>query len=161
MRLPLRAGVALAAGLAAWLGAVLLAQPPDAFLASRDHAAIQYSTNAGDNVVSRLSRQLEAGAVHFDFNKTTGYLAPLLAALAVPIESQVLVFSETSAQAAMISPRNPRALFFNDVTSVGWVRGSRVLEIAAEDPKQGVIFYTLEQTPVARKAFHWQPVRST
>jgi hypothetical protein len=43
--------------------------------------------------------------------------------------------------------RNPRALFFNDTVAVGWVRGAPVLEIAALDPRQGVIFYTLEQQP--------------
>jgi hypothetical protein len=29
---------------------------------------------------------------------------------------------------------------------VGWVRGGRVLEVAAQDPAQGVIFYALDQT---------------
>ena len=62
------------------------------------------------------------------------------------IDSQVLVFSKTSFQAPRINPTNPRAIFFNDAVSVGWVRGGPVLEFVAQDPKQGSIFYTLEQS---------------
>ena len=40
---------------------------------------------------------------------------------------------------------NPRAVYFNDTVSVGWVRGGEMLEVAAQDPAQGVIFYALEQ----------------
>src|SRR5438128_4423976 len=151
MNLPLGANIVGAVGAAGLLGAVVLvAQPPNAFQASRDHAAIQYSTRPGDNVISRLSREIEAGKVHLEFNQTSGYLSSLLAALAMPSESQLLVFSETSSQAPIISPHNPRALFFNDVASVGWVRGGTVLELAAQDPRQGVIFYTLEQKPAPK-----------
>ena len=56
-----------------------------------------------------------------------------------------MVFSKTSFQAPRISPWNPRALYYNDDTSVGYVRGGDVLEIASLDPRQGVIFYTLDQ----------------
>ena len=45
----------------------------------------------------------------------------------------------------MPCPSNPRALYFNDTVSVGWVRGGEVLEFAAQDPRQGTIFYTLAQ----------------
>jgi hypothetical protein len=47
----------------------------------------------------------------------------------------------------------PRALYFNDDVSVGWVRGGDVLEIAALDSKQGVIFYTLDMEDVAKPRF--------
>ena len=57
----------------------------------------------------------------------------------------MLVFSKTSFQAARIGPKNPRAIFFNDTVSVGWVRGGEVLEFAAQDPRLGTIFYTLDQ----------------
>jgi len=36
---------------------------------------------------------------------------------------------------------------------VGWVRGADLLEVAAHDPKQGGIFYTLEQKPAAAPQF--------
>jgi len=41
----------------------------------------------------------------------------------------------------------PRALYFNDQVTVGFVRTGDVLEFASLDPKQGVIFYTLDQNP--------------
>ena len=44
-----------------------------------------------------------------------------------------------------MSMHNPRALYFNDTVAVGWVRGADVLEVAAQDPRQGVIFYGLDQ----------------
>ncbi len=64
--------------------------------------------------------------------------------LGVNADSQILVFSKTSIQAAKISPRNPRELFFNDEVMVGNVRGGDILELAALDSKQGFVFYTLD-----------------
>jgi hypothetical protein len=77
----------------------------------------------------------------------------VLKALGVAPESQVLVFSKTSFQAPRISPRMPRAIYFNDRVSIGWVRGGDVLEVAAVDPKQGIIFYTLDQEQSAKPRF--------
>ena len=68
----------------------------------------------------------------------------MLQALNVPIESQMAVFSKTSLQSQRIEPANPRTIFFNDSVAVAWVRGG-FIELAALDPEQGVIFYTLEQ----------------
>lgn len=68
-------------------------------------------------------------------------LPALLGKFAVDASSQMLVFSKDSFQAARISPRNPRAIYFNDDVAIGWVRGSRDLEIAATDPHLGPIFY--------------------
>jgi hypothetical protein len=70
----------------------------------------------------------------------------VLDALNVPVESQVLVFSKTSFQASRIGPKNPRAIYFDDTVSVGWVRGGEVLEFVGQDPRQGSVFYTLPQT---------------
>jgi hypothetical protein len=128
----------------------LVAQRPDAFSGSFDHAAIQYTTRPVETAVSRLNGDIAAGRVRLTFDAATGYLASLLAALDVPRDSQMLVFSETSAQAARIHPRNPRALFFNDVTMVGWVRGTDRLEVVTHDARQGPIFYTLQQSPTDR-----------
>ena len=55
------------------------------------------------------------------------------------------MFSQTSFQASLINFLNPRAVYFADTVAVGWVRGGRILEVAAQDPTQGVIFYELEQ----------------
>jgi len=126
-----------------------MAQRRDVFIASRDHAAIRYSTAEATDPVSALNRRLKAGQATLKFEPGSGYLRSLLAALGVPPESQALVFSKTSFQASHINYRNPRAVYFNDTVAVGWVRGGTILEIAAQDPSQGVIFYSLnqEQTP--------------
>jgi hypothetical protein len=112
----------------------------------RNHPAIAYSTAAVSDPVARLNSRLLRGEVTLEKSGPSGYLMSTLAALGVSIDSQVLVFSKTSFQAARISPTNPRAIFFNDTVSVGWVRGGPVLELVAQDPKQGAIFYTLDQS---------------
>ena len=47
------------------------------------------------------------------------------------------------------APDNPRAIYFNDVATVGYIRGAPLLEIAIQDPQQGVVFYTIDQKPAA------------
>ena len=78
-------------------------------------------------------------------------LPSLLEHLNINPDSQALVFSKTSFQAAKISPRNPRAIYFNDEAAVGFVRGSTSMEVAAVDPRRGVIFYTFENGRFERK----------
>ncbi len=106
-----------------------------------DHPAIQYDTRPVDDRVTRLSRDLISGKVHLAPGPD-GYLPGLLKALGVNPDSQSLVFSKTSFQAARIDPRNPRAIYFSDDAAVGFVRGSDLLEVAALDPKQGMVFYS-------------------
>src|SRR5262245_29338945 len=138
-----------AAALTLWLATLVIGAAgqrlPAALL--RNHPAISYERAPVTDAVSRLNAQLRAGEVTLESSGPSGYLTSLLKTLHVPIESQVLVFSKTSFQAPRINPKNPRAIFFNDTTSVGWVRGGPVLELMAQDPKQGAIFYTLEQAP--------------
>jgi hypothetical protein len=112
---------------------------------ARNHPAIGYATAPVTDPIARLDARLRAGGT-LAFDAETGYLPALLAALDVRVESQVLVFSKTSFQAAKIGPQNPRALYFNDSVAVGWVRGGEVLELLGQDPRQGAIFYTLDQT---------------
>jgi len=116
---------------------------PGSLLAS---PSIQYATRATTDRVSRLAQALAGGASPLGRDSQTGHLKSLLTALGVPIESQLLVFSKTGAQQAMTSPHNPRALFFDDSVAVGYVPGAPVIEIAAHDPQQGVVFFTLDQT---------------
>lgn len=111
----------------------------------RSHPAIAYDGRASDPV-ARLDDRLQRGELRLVREPIRGYLRSVLAALAVPESSQVLVFSKTSFQASRISPSNPRSIFFNDSVTVGWVRGGDVLEFTAQDPRQGTIFYTLDQT---------------
>jgi hypothetical protein len=130
-----------------------VAQRTDAFVASRDHVAIAYSTAPVRNVVTAVNEKLQSGAITFSFDDTNGYLRSVLDALAIPIESQLLVFSPTSFQARRISRSNPRALYFNDGVAVGFVRGGEILEVAVQDPRQGTVFYTLPQSPAPTPTF--------
>lgn len=109
------------------------------------HPAIDYRGGAVSDVVSVLQRDIAAGTASIAFDGRQGYLRSVLAALNVPVESQVLLFSKTGLQHPFTSPENPRALYFNDRVVVGYIPGAPVLEIAAHDPSQGVIFQTLKQ----------------
>jgi hypothetical protein len=135
------ATLALLAG--AW-GAVV-AQRTDAFVVSRDHAAIQYASAPVTDRVSELNRKLTEGSVRLTHNGPTGYLKSALEALNVPPESQVAVFGQNSFQSELITMKNPRTLFFNDTVAVGYIRGASEIEVAAHDARQGVVFYTLNQ----------------
>ncbi|MEW6322738.1 MAG: hypothetical protein AB1635_16825 [Acidobacteriota bacterium] len=139
---------------AALVAAGARAQRADAFGSSRDHPAIEYSTAPVTTAVSELNRRLAAGEVRLAFDPVSGYLRSTLDALGIPVESQTLVFSETSFQARKISPENPRAVYFSDSVAVGWVRGGDILEVAAQDPRQGTIFYALKQAPMATPQFN-------
>ena len=141
------AGVVLLAALAS---TTLTGQRSSAFLESRDHPAIRYSDGPANDAVAGLNLAVQAGEVALAFEPTTGYLHSVLEALDVPVESQVTVFSGTSNQAHLITPENPRALYFNDTVAVGWVRGSDELEIASLDPTQGVLFFSIDQKPTDR-----------
>jgi len=138
--------LAVFAVLAGARAAAVYAQRTDAFVASRDHPAIEYSKGPVTDRVADLNRQIHDGSVRLKFDGPSGYLRSTLEALKVPVESQVALFSQNSSQGDLISMKNPRTLFFNDAVSVGFVRGGTVLEVAAHDPHQGVIFYTLDQT---------------
>ena len=118
-----------------------------------DHDAIQYSSRPVTDPIVELQRGISTNKVTLEYSADHGYLQSVLKALDVAPESQVLVFSKTSFQASRIVPRLPRALYFNDRVSIGSVRGGDVLEIASVDPKQGVIFYTLDQEQSSKPRF--------
>ncbi|QDT14415.1 hypothetical protein [Alienimonas californiensis] len=132
-----------------WAAVLAVAFVTPAATAQRDDYSgppISYETAEVDDPVARLSRQLEAGEIELTFDAEHGYLKGLLTALDVPESSQTLVFSKTSMQRNLISPRTPRALYFNDDVYVGFCQGGGVLELAATDAQQGATFYTLEQS---------------
>ena len=129
-----------------------LAELSDKLAPSLDHPAIEYFNylkHPAQDVVAGLKGKIESGKVQLKFDGNRGYLPDVLKALNVPVESQMAVFSRTSLQAERIEPDNPRTIFFNDSVAVGWVHGG-FIEMAAQDPQQGVIFYTLEQQAAAR-----------
>lgn len=113
--------------------------------ASFEGPTINYLDAEVHDAVAQLSKKIESGAAQLEYDETNGYLRSLLTALEVPIDSQTLVFSKTSLQLQRITPRRPRALYFNDDVYVGWCQNGDVLELAATDPKQGATFYTLSQ----------------
>ena len=123
------------------------------FPADHDHPAIEYETRPEHNVISELNAKLREGKARLEFAGVSGYLRSTLEALHVPIESQLVVFSKTSLQQRIISPTNPRTIFFGDSVAVAWVRGEPFVEIAAADAQQGVIFYTLDQRATEQPAF--------
>lgn len=132
----------------AWLGGLVFVSAQQVHPSLiRNHPAINYANTPVIDAVAQLNARLQRGEVTLESNGPSGYLASVLKALDVPVESQVLVFSKTSFQAPRINPTNPRAIYFNDMVSVGWVRTGPVLEFVAHDPKQGAIFYTMSQSP--------------
>jgi hypothetical protein len=112
-----------------------------------EHPAIQYATTPTRDPVASLNRALANDAIRFDYRERGGYLDAVLSALDVSPESQLLVFSKTGIQRASTGPQTPRALYFNDAVVVGYIPGARFIEIASQDPSQGVIFYTIDQRP--------------
>lgn len=111
---------------------------------------ILYHKTPSSDAVTELQNQLDAGTVQLEFDEEHGYLKSVLNRLDISPSSQVLVYSQTSFQLRRISPRRPRALYFNDESYVGWVQAGDVLEIMTTDPKQGQIFYTLSQEKDSR-----------
>jgi hypothetical protein len=132
--------VVLAVAATLWAFAAIRAQGIPASALS--HPAIRYDQPANDPV-AKLLRQPALLARVEAVESSPRLLETLLDALSVPVESQILVFSKGSFQSTRINERNPRALYFNDAVSVGWVRGG-VVEIASQDPIQGTVFYVAQ-----------------
>jgi hypothetical protein len=129
------------------------AQRGGMFQGSAEDPAIAYSTAPVNNAVSVINQKLRDGSVQLTFEGRSGYLRSALNALEIPVDSQTLVFSKTSFQQKRISETNPRAIFFNDRVALGWVRDGEIIEVAAQDAKRGIVFYTLDQHPVDRPEF--------
>ena len=128
--------------LAGWMAAMAYGQF-EAF--DIDHPAIRYRDAVPAGAIEQLNRRLQGGQP-LTFEEQGGYLKALLAALDIPVESQLAVYSKTSLQSIHISPQNPRVIFFNDSTAVAWVPGG-FIEVATHDSRQGAVFYLLNQAP--------------
>lgn len=90
----------------------------------------------------RFARLLGSG-VELSGGTPQEVLGKILFHLEIPKESQILVYSKTSAQNARISPETPRAIYFSDECYVGWVQGGAI-EVMAFDANKGGIFYLVE-----------------
>jgi hypothetical protein len=93
---------------------------------------------------AELQKKAQQGEVKLDTTNDKAFLISLLEALNIPISSQIMVFSASSLQSEIINPRNPRALYFNEDTYLGWVPGGMV-EIIAADPEMGPMFYVFDR----------------
>lgn len=117
------------------------------FVPPLTHAAIGYGVRpAAADPVAKLQKDIQDGTVQLKFEGEDGYLLSVLDALHIPPESQMAVFSKNSLQGQIISPENPRLIFFNDAVSVASVRGG-FIEIASQDSEQGMNFYMMAQQP--------------
>jgi hypothetical protein len=129
--------IVLAIAVVGWLTVVMTAQ--DVHDIPLTHPAINDGPSTNDPVAVLL-RDPNVRA-RLESTDRAQLLKTLLDALSIPQESQMLVFLSGSLQQQRISTGNPRALYFNDSVSVGWVRGG-FIEIASQDPTQGTVFYT-------------------
>lgn len=117
-------------------------------------APIYYRTSLPlTDQITELNRQLESGKARLKYESSHGYLTSVLQALGIPLSSQTLVYSKTSLQFQHISPKTPRALYFNDNVYVGQVLGGKSLELIAFDATQGAVFYVLNEQQSERPRF--------
>ncbi len=115
-------------------------------ISNYERPPIDYLKAEVHDPVAILQKKLASGEMALDFDPRYGYLPAILRELEIPVSSQTLVFSKTSLQLQKISPRLPRAIYFNDNVYVGYCHGGEVLEFGSTDDWQGATFYTLEQS---------------
>jgi hypothetical protein len=118
-----------------------------------DEDTINYSKAPAGGPIARLQDRIDCGEIKLQFDEKFGYLPAVLKALNVSTTSQTLVFSKTSFQRERISPKTPRALFFNDDVYIGFIPGAPLMEVSAVDTKLGGVFYTLDQQKVEKPRF--------
>jgi len=109
-------------------------EQPAAPLPQTDAAAFP---SPPDNPRTALSEALQAGLLAEPASPKDQFKAVLHAA-AVSEASQVLVFSKTSFQLRLISPSNPRAIYFNDDCYIATVPGGLV-EYGDADPDPQIV----------------------
>lgn len=117
-------------------------------------APIYYRTSKTlSDQITKLNRQIQCGEAKLDYEPQHGYLKSVLKLLNIPNSSQTLVVSKTSLQFQHISPKTPRALYFNDNVYVGQVLGGKSIELIAFDATQGAVFYVLGEQKVDQPRF--------
>ena len=131
----------LLALLAGWVGTASV-------LAQADYDEIDlpphnYWKRALTDRFTKLKADLESGQIPLDHDSEKAFVISLLKALQIPASSQMLVFSTTSLQLSLISPSNPRALYFGEDLYLGYVPGGRI-EIVSLDPELGGIYYIFD-----------------
>ncbi len=102
-----------------------------------------YFTREPRDRFTRLMNDLGTDRMPLDRSSEMAFLRSLLAALDIPVSSQLLVFSNTSLQLSLINPSNPRALYFSDDLYLGYVPGGKI-EVASIDVELGAVFYIFD-----------------
>ena len=126
--------------------AVALAQPD---ILDIDQPPHNYRQRVPQDRFTRLKAAFESGQIAVDQSSEKAFVLSVLKTLEIPASSQMLVFSTTSLQLSLISPANPRALYFNEDVYLGYVPGGRI-EIVSLDPELGGIFYIFDIPKDAR-----------
>ena len=122
-------------------------------LVDLDHGGIRYGQEKSHGRVARLVEAVESGTRRLEWDGRFGWMPSLLQALEVSTNSQMLVFSKTSLQREHIHPHNPRAIYFNEDTYVGYIPGAPVMELSEVDGRLGGVFYTLDHKRTDRPLF--------
>ena len=88
---------------------LLMGQLSETFTNWLDHPAISYKSTPTTDAVARLSRDIEDGRRQLTLDGPSGYLRSVLAALSIPVESQIAVFAKDSfsARASTWAIREP------------------------------------------------------
>ena len=146
-----RANVVLSALAALALALPVNVQAIDDF----EFPPISYSDTKPNDRITKLQSDTESGKVKFTEKSEKDFVAALLKELDIPASSQALVFSKTSLQSDMISPGQPRAIYFNEEVYFGWTR-NRDLELMAAEPKLGVTFYLISRDKKTSKLSYEQ-----
>ncbi len=115
-------------------------------LVDLENGGIRYSQETSSGPIAQLAARLRGGSARLEWDERQGWLSALLKSLAITQHSQLLVFSKTSLQRDFIYPNNPRALYFNDTSYVGFIPGAPLIELSEVDSRLGAVFFTLNQT---------------
>jgi hypothetical protein len=135
--IPSRFAACVTGCLLLWGPSALVAQDDDPPRLPIGQAGVDYLSPAKSDPLARLIADVEAGRKTIAHDDSTGYLPALLDALDVPVESQLLLFSRTSLQARHIGPKTPRAIYFTDEVTIGWIPDAPIIEVMAQDPAKG------------------------
>lgn len=102
---------------------------------------INYWTRQSNDPIAQLQRKIETGEASLRAETPQAALRQLLDYLEIPVESQVLVYSQTSAQNSRIRPHRPRAIYFSDDAYVGWVQGGGIEAIVYDEVLGAVLYF--------------------
>lgn len=103
-----------------------------------------YLNHAPKDRFAGILKKIQEGILQLDTRDDKTFLRSLMLALDIPISSQILVFSASSLQSEIINPQNPRALYFNEDTYLGFVPGGKV-EVISMDPTHAAMFYIFDR----------------